>query len=164
MFHDTRRYSPSVTDCNPAASCFAITPATSRSSIALKASTSISLRARRSRAALSAGVRKRLPTWSARKGGVVRWVIRFLSSPASGGGGERSEPEGALARPLPPRYARSPSPASAGEDRSPPHLLGEFDDHLKLRQLFVLREDVAFLGRGEAALRRQTELIQRDIF
>src|SRR5262249_58922179 len=75
MFHDTRRYSPSVIDCRPAASCFAITSATSRSSIALKVSASISLRACCSRAALRAGVRRRLPTWSARKGGVERWVI-----------------------------------------------------------------------------------------
>src|SRR5262249_60402040 len=30
--------------------------------------------------------------------------------------------------------------------------------------LFVLGEDVAFFGRGEAALRRQAQLIQRDIF
>src|SRR5262249_32780211 len=93
-----RRYSPSVIDCSPAPSCLAITPATSRASIALKTSASISSRARRSRGALRAGVRRGLPTWSARKGGVVRWVIGILvrSSflPLKGGGRERSEAGG----------------------------------------------------------------------
>src|SRR5262249_24548371 len=137
MFHDTRRYSPSVIDCSPAASCFAIAPATSRSSIALKAAASIAFRARRSRAALSAGVRRRLPTWSARKGGMVRWVIVTLEFT---------------------------SPPCTGRGRSPPHLLGNLHDHLQLCPLFFLGEDVAFLGRGETALRRQAQLIQRDIF
>src|SRR6204780_453261 len=42
----------------------------------------------------------------------------------------------------------------------PPHLLGDFADHPQLRPLFLFGESIAFLGRGEAALRRQTELLE----
>jgi high-affinity iron transporter len=37
--------------------------------------------------------------------------------------------------------------------RSVPHLVRRLDDEAELRPLFFLGEDVAFLGRGEAALR-----------
>src|SRR4051812_48621832 len=43
-----------------------------------------------------------------------------------------------------------------------PHLVGELLDHAKLRPLLLLGEDVALLGGGEAALRRQAELLQRS--
>ena len=49
----------------------------------------------------------------------------------------------------------------AGSSALPPHFLGDFHDHPELRPLLVLGQDIAFLGRGEAALRRQTELIER---
>src|ERR1700692_2722164 len=42
----------------------------------------------------------------------------------------------------------------------PPHLLGDLADHLELRPLVVFGEDIAFFGRGEAALRRKTKLIE----
>src|SRR5580704_17863355 len=42
----------------------------------------------------------------------------------------------------------------------PPHLLGDLADHPQLRTLFLFGEDIAFFGRGEAALRRQTELLE----
>src|SRR5687768_16189394 len=45
-----------------------------------------------------------------------------------------------------------------------PHFFGDLHDHLELRPLLVLGEDIAFLGRGEAALRRQAELLQRYEF
>src|SRR5579864_1399133 len=48
--------------------------------------------------------------------------------------------------------------------RSAPHLVRQLDDHPQLRPLLVFGEDVAFLGRGEAALRREAKLIERDIF
>src|SRR5712691_2608370 len=44
---------------------------------------------------------------------------------------------------------------------SSPHLVGEGDDHAQLRPLLVLGEDIAFLGRGEAALGREAELLER---
>src|SRR5262245_372905 len=45
-----------------------------------------------------------------------------------------------------------------------PHLPGELADHAKLRPLLVLGENVALLGRSEAALRRQAELLERREF
>src|SRR5713226_386416 len=43
---------------------------------------------------------------------------------------------------------------------SPPHLLGHLDDARELRPLLVLGEDIAFLGRGEAALRGEAEPLE----
>src|SRR6267378_4072620 len=67
----SRRYSPSVTTRRPSASCFATAarmyrPSTSLSSAAVRAPAFALLRASR-----SSGGRSRLPTWSARNGGVV---------------------------------------------------------------------------------------------
>src|SRR5579862_6216280 len=45
-----------------------------------------------------------------------------------------------------------------------PHLARDLDDHPQLGPLLFLGEVIAFLGRSEAALRRQAELIERDIF
>ena len=45
-----------------------------------------------------------------------------------------------------------------------PDLLGDLDDHAQLGPLLVLGERVALLGRGEAALRREAELVEVDIF
>src|SRR6202040_1156224 len=42
----------------------------------------------------------------------------------------------------------------------PPHLLGDLVDYPQLRPLFLFGESIPFLGRGEAALRRQTELLE----
>src|SRR5947207_195935 len=72
--HDARRYSPSVTDLSPAASCLRMTAAISRSSTSLSAAASISPRSRLARASFSAAERNRLPTWSARNGGLVRSI------------------------------------------------------------------------------------------
>src|SRR5260370_16268788 len=47
---------------------------------------------------------------------------------------------------------------------SSPDLVGEFDDHAQFRPLLLLGQDVAFLGPGEAALRRQAELLGRTEF
>src|SRR3984957_1534879 len=41
----------------------------------------------------------------------------------------------------------------------PPHLLGDLADHAQLRPLFLFGESIPFLGRGEAALRRQAKLL-----
>src|SRR5215472_17512525 len=56
------------------------------------------------------------------------------------------------------------SPPQAGEDYSPPHFLGNLHDHAQLRPLLLLGQDVAFLGRGEAALRGEAQLIDGHIF
>src|ERR1700688_2377295 len=42
----------------------------------------------------------------------------------------------------------------------PPHLLCDFADHPQLRPLLLFGETIAFFGRGEAALRRKTKLLQ----
>src|SRR5262249_585078 len=57
-----------------------------------------------------------------------------------------------------------PRPSRGRVSSTSPHLLGNLHDHPQFGPLFVLGEDVAFFGRGEAALRRQAQLIQRDIF
>src|SRR5262245_53111034 len=44
---------------------------------------------------------------------------------------------------------------------SSPDLVGEFDDHAQFRPFLLLGQDIAFLGRGEAALRREAELLER---
>src|SRR3954452_10804914 len=44
-----------------------------------------------------------------------------------------------------------------------PHLFRHIDGKLQFRPLLVFAEDVAFLGRSEAALRRKRELIQRRV-
>src|SRR5579864_5423162 len=68
-------------------------------------------------------------------------------------------PETTLAMPL-----SFSSPASQRRTKSTPHLVGHFADHAQLGPLLVLGQDIAFLGRGEAALRRQAELIEVDEF
>src|ERR1700692_3490046 len=42
----------------------------------------------------------------------------------------------------------------------PPHLLGDLADHPQLRPLFLFGESIPFLGRGEAALRRQAKFLE----
>src|SRR3954470_13298256 len=67
------------------------------------------------------------------------------------------------------RRVTSGNPAGAANRHSPfaflssPHLVGELDDHAKLGPLFVLGQDIALLGRGEAALRGEAQLIDVDI-
>src|SRR5574337_844218 len=70
-----------------------------------------------------------------------------------------------------PRWSLSSGRASrgpvGGDDNGKllsPDLFGEFHDHAQLRPLLVLGEHIAFLGRCEFALRRQTELVERNIF
>src|SRR6185369_6699522 len=79
--HQERRNSPSVASFNPTSSCFLTIFSISRSSTALSAAASISFRARLARASLSGAVRSKLPTWSARNGGVFRCVIARLLPP-----------------------------------------------------------------------------------
>src|SRR5262249_41237697 len=67
-----------------------------------------------------------------------------------------------------PRTARAPPRGSARcrhakPPWSTPDLPGDLDDHAELRPLLLLGQDIAFLGRGEAALRRQGELVERDV-
>src|ERR1051326_5240783 len=50
------------------------------------------------------------------------------------------------------------------DSASSPHFLGQLDDHRELRPLLVLGQDIALLGRGKAALRREAELVEIGIF
>ena len=45
-----------------------------------------------------------------------------------------------------------------------PDLVRNFDDHAQLGPLLILGQHVAFFGRGEAALRRQAQLLKRYKF
>src|SRR6185312_557608 len=47
--------------------------------------------------------------------------------------------------------------------RLAPYLLGDLDDQLQLAPLVLLGEDVALDGRGEAALAREAELLERRV-
>ena len=96
MCQDARRNSPSVADCRPTSSCIAHDLADRRRPRRARSS-SASMRpaANASRARGSSGGRSRLPTWSARNGGSVRWVMAGL---------------------LPSRHARDP-PSSARRAR-----------------------------------------------
>src|SRR6516162_8517999 len=53
-----------------------------------------------------------------------------------------------------------PLPRTRREGNSTPNLARDIADHAQLRPLLVLGENIAFLGRGEAALRRETKLIE----
>jgi hypothetical protein len=59
-----------------------------------------------------------------------------------------------------------PFPARVGRGRNslPPHLIRDIDGELQFGPLLFLGEEVALLGRGEAALRGYRELIQRRVF
>src|SRR6267142_1191115 len=60
------------------------------------------------------------------------------------------------------RTERSSSALLANRYSLFPHLIGELLDHAKLRPLLLLGEQVAFFGGGEAALRREAELLRRS--
>src|SRR4051794_23247900 len=76
MCHDSRRNSPSVIERRPVASWRRMTSTIASSSIARRSSGEMRPLALSSRACSTSGGRSRLPTWSARKGGVVRTDIR----------------------------------------------------------------------------------------
>src|SRR5262249_1500662 len=54
--------------------------------------------------------------------------------------------------------------ASSSDRASSPHLIRHLDDPPQLRPLLVLGQDIAFLARGEAALRGKAELVEIDEF
>ena len=70
--HQARRNSPSVTAFSPTASCFFTTSRIARSSTARNSSAPMLPSARAARASFSSGGRSRLPTSSARNGGLAR--------------------------------------------------------------------------------------------
>src|SRR5437016_6280621 len=72
MCHDARRNSPSVAACRPTSSCIFTIARIASSSSERSSAASILPAARSSRAWSRWRGRSRLPTWSARKGGVVR--------------------------------------------------------------------------------------------
>src|SRR4029079_19584503 len=135
----------------------------SRSSPALSAPASISPLRCFVRASFKGPVRRRLPTWSARKGGVVRWVIFISMWSSSVVRGERQrDPYSAVYR----EGTAYGSPLSRGRPHQslPPDLVRQLDDHPQLCPLLFFSQHIAFLGGGKSALRRQAELIERDIF
>src|ERR1041384_109054 len=79
--HQERRNSPSVASLRPTSCCRSMIFSISRSSTVFNAAASISPLTCLARASFSGAVRNRLPTWSARNGGLVRWVIDALLSP-----------------------------------------------------------------------------------
>ncbi len=83
MWKKVRRNSPSVTPCNPHSSCARTISRIARSSTSRSAAASISPFLRRARASCSSFGRRKLPTWSPLKGGLVRWLMSE-SLPCSG--------------------------------------------------------------------------------
>ena len=79
MCQDSRRNSPSVTDCRPTASWRRMTSRIAASSIARSSSSSIGPGGAVLAGLSTSGGRSRLPTWSARKGGLVRADMWRLS-------------------------------------------------------------------------------------
>src|SRR5262249_26314839 len=113
------------------------------SSIAFSCSASSCLVSRLARASFNAGERSRLPTWSARKGGLVR----CMTTVPKGANGEW-------------RMANRKAPFAIRAS-SPPNLVSQLHHLAHLGPLLLLGEDVALLGRGEAALRAKRELLKR---
>src|ERR1035437_7272622 len=185
--HQERRNSPSVASFRPTSACFLMIFAISRSPTALSAAESISPLANLARASFSGAVRSRLPTMSARNGGVVRWVIgdslpdyrpRIANSEWRIGG-DPPIPFATRYSLLATRYSLLATRYSLLATRysllatrysllairsSAPNLVGELNNHPQLGPLLFLGQHVAFFGGGEAALRRQAQLIERDIF
>src|SRR5208282_4780226 len=64
-----------------------------------------------------------------------------------------------MPRPAPVTMATLPA-TIFGMRLVPPDLSGDLPDHAQLGPFFVLGQYIAFLGRGEAALRRQAELVE----
>src|ERR1700681_3268896 len=71
MCQEPRRNSPSVMPRSPASSCILAAPEMDASSMVRSSGADISPLLNRSRARKSSGGRSRLPTWSARKGGLL---------------------------------------------------------------------------------------------
>src|SRR5450759_1662340 len=178
--HQERRNSPSVASFRPTSACFLMIFSISRSSTALSAAESISPLARLARASFSGALRSRLPTMSARNGGAVRWVIgdslpdyrpRIANSEWRIGG-DPPIPFATRYSLLATRYSLLATRYSLLATRysllairsSAPNLVGELNNHPQLGPLLVLGQHVAFFGGSEAALGRQAQLIERDIF
>ena len=75
MCQDARRNSPSVADWSPTSSCMRTTSRIESSSIDFSSSAEMRSAAKSSRALSRRSGRSRLPTWSARKGGLSRGMI-----------------------------------------------------------------------------------------
>src|SRR5580698_6797244 len=86
MCQDARRNSPSVADCRPTSSCIWIAAGITSSSTAVRSAALIWPAAKSSRAISSRWGRSRLPTWSARNGGLVLRGMVILSAAATTGG------------------------------------------------------------------------------
>src|SRR5580704_15668612 len=67
-----------------------------------------------------------------------------------------------MPRPAPVTIATLPS-TMPGIPSLPPDVLSDFDNHPQLRPFLVFGQRIAFLGRSEAALRRQGELVEAGV-
>ena len=105
MCQDCRRISPSVASRRPTSSCIRTAARIASSSTARSSAAVIVPAAKRSRAVLTSGGRSRLPTWSARNGGLGRSGNLVLLS------GARDDAAAAdnTIRALPMRAVRSPT-------------------------------------------------------
>src|SRR5258708_3043274 len=83
MCQETRRNSPAVIPCRPASSCMRTARKIDASSMVRNSGADISPFLNRSRASNSSGGRSRLPTWSARNGGLlfIMDVLEYFSQP-----------------------------------------------------------------------------------
>src|SRR5713226_4480503 len=115
--------------------CFLTIFSISPSSTARSASALISPLSRLARASFRGAVRSRLPTWSARNGALVLFMTQLP------GARQRSR-ERSLA----------------------PNVLGELDHLAHFGPLLFFGQNVAFFGRGKAALRAERELFERREF
>src|ERR1700719_2350230 len=83
MCQEPRRNSPSVMPCRPASSCIRTAPEMHASSMARSSAADIAPSLNRSRARRSSGGRSKLPTWSARDGGLLftAEVLEYFPQP-----------------------------------------------------------------------------------
>src|SRR6266446_10514977 len=106
MCHQSRRNSPSVTAWMPADSCFATASRMCLSCTARSCSALNSPRFALARASCNSRGRKRLPTWSARKGGVVRWAMATPDVAVSGLQEQNFRRSGARCQPISASHSR----------------------------------------------------------
>src|SRR6185436_16616185 len=143
--HQERRNSPSVASRSPHSSCLAMILRISPSSTAFRASGVISPLSRFARACLTGAVRRKLPTWSARKGGLVRCIGGSPDGRMASGEWRMEESQPLLLFAI----RHSPFASSFAIHLLPPNLVSHLDDPPQLRPLLVLGQHVAFLGRRE---------------
>src|ERR1035437_4548049 len=134
MCQDWRRISPSVTACSPTACCIATFERIASSSTSRSRCAVIVPARKLSRAAFTSGGRSRLPTWSARNGGLIRGLKGCLLCVVD-----------------------------CSPRRSAPDRAGNRDDQLELGTLAGLADRVDLHHRGKRALGAQRQPLELDM-